>query len=451
MAQVYTLSGYPEEVIAHAFAKTSRSPHSFADMIKELDQEKSNQFHSKWVLEYGHSSIAEHVVVHLAVEDASRLAVEALESGRIASYTEQSTRYQAKNATDVFYGEDWSEDFILDYRKHIENLFALYDKIHQAAGMHGKRLGFAGYDFARFVLPLATKVNVGMTINARALRRTLCKMLASDFPEISSLGELIRDRVLEVAPTLLRHVTPCRVTTNIKKFAKSHDQFLVSGSRLERKCHIEPIEISCVKFNVETDDILAGLPFEFSTTEWGNKFWSRDALKAFLADLGEHDVVPRAFENGQLSFEILSDYGSYYDMKRHRIATLLVQRPSIGVCGYLIPGYDILKEVGLLEEYREVMDGVATCVEKWRHLPESIYLLPNAFRIRYKMDINPRELIEIVKLRGINKNGHTSYRFIGLRMLEIAASKNPDIFGWLRRLVLEEDSSEKMIQGYRVG
>lgn len=82
------------ETIAVAFAKTSRSPNSFDEIAAELSDEKSADFHEKWVVGYGHSSVAEHAVLHIAVENISRLAVECLESNRLASYTEKSSRYQ---------------------------------------------------------------------------------------------------------------------------------------------------------------------------------------------------------------------------------------------------------------------------------------------------------------------------------------------------------------------
>src|SRR5574342_1334225 len=82
------------EIIAVAFAKTSRSPESFRDIAAGLSDEKSAQFHDKWVGGYGHASVAEHAVLHLAFETVSRLAIEAIESNRLASYTETSTRYQ---------------------------------------------------------------------------------------------------------------------------------------------------------------------------------------------------------------------------------------------------------------------------------------------------------------------------------------------------------------------
>ena len=93
---VYLLSprALSPETIAVAFAKTSRSPESFRDIAAELSDESSAKFHEKWVVGYGHASVAEHAVLHLAFENVSRIAIESIESNRLASYTEKSTRYQ---------------------------------------------------------------------------------------------------------------------------------------------------------------------------------------------------------------------------------------------------------------------------------------------------------------------------------------------------------------------
>ena len=101
--EIYLLSprAISPETIAVAFAKTSRSPESFRAIAAELSDEKSAQFHEKWVVGYGHASVAEHAVLHIAFENVSRLAIESIESNRLASYTEKSTRYQ-KWGTDDF-------------------------------------------------------------------------------------------------------------------------------------------------------------------------------------------------------------------------------------------------------------------------------------------------------------------------------------------------------------
>ena len=68
------------------------NPHDTADAFGAL-QEKARAFAEKYVLGYGHGSVAEHGTVHLALENVSILASKAVEDARLASYTEKSTRY----------------------------------------------------------------------------------------------------------------------------------------------------------------------------------------------------------------------------------------------------------------------------------------------------------------------------------------------------------------------
>ncbi len=114
---IYALKNLPEEVVAVLFAYYSQSRESLRrnllKLIREQDidlearlntsspeetelaeaKDKARQFHEKWVVGYGHASVAEHAVVHLAIEDVSIIASKIIEGSRLASYTEKSTRY----------------------------------------------------------------------------------------------------------------------------------------------------------------------------------------------------------------------------------------------------------------------------------------------------------------------------------------------------------------------
>src|SRR5689334_15211553 len=110
-ADVFALSGLPEEVIAVLFAYYSRSRDELRTNLARLlaDQEidvsgapqrafglateKARAFHEKWVVGYGHASVAEHAVVHLAVENVSIIASKVIEDLRLGAFTEKSTRY----------------------------------------------------------------------------------------------------------------------------------------------------------------------------------------------------------------------------------------------------------------------------------------------------------------------------------------------------------------------
>jgi len=115
------------EVIAVTFAKTSRSPLSFQEIADELSDESSAEFHEKWVVGYGHASVAEHAVLHIAIENISRMAIECIESNRLASYTEKSTRYQKWDA-DAFVIPPELEGHPLrgEYERTVKMLFQTY-------------------------------------------------------------------------------------------------------------------------------------------------------------------------------------------------------------------------------------------------------------------------------------------------------------------------------------
>ena len=117
------------ETIAVAFAKTSRSPDSFRDIAAELSDEKSAQFHEKWVVGYGHASVAEHAVLHIAFENISRLAIESIEGNRLASYTEKSTRYQKWAPDDFFIPKELDGHPLRDeYVDTVRLLFRTYEE-----------------------------------------------------------------------------------------------------------------------------------------------------------------------------------------------------------------------------------------------------------------------------------------------------------------------------------
>lgn len=92
--KIYSLDRLKPEITAVCFAKCSRSPDSFKDIAKELTEEKSSIFNEKYVVGYGHGSVAEHACLHVAIENISILATKVVEDNRLASFTEKSTRYQ---------------------------------------------------------------------------------------------------------------------------------------------------------------------------------------------------------------------------------------------------------------------------------------------------------------------------------------------------------------------
>ena len=241
---VYAIYNLPEEVIAVIFAYVSRSPRSFRDNLERLlagDEgdigafgagaaavaatqaaATASAFHERWVVSYGHASVAEHATVHLGVERVSRLASAALElANPFLSFTEYSQRYQGPER-DAYYRPHLTAREAKVYDGVMQSLYDSYLAIRQAIVRYlaeeggldladektARRLERQAFEDARYALPLATLTNLGVTGNARALRDAIVLLRSSSHPEEARLGEAMLDEAKVVVPTLLRHADP---------------------------------------------------------------------------------------------------------------------------------------------------------------------------------------------------------------------------------------------------
>jgi thymidylate synthase ThyX len=213
------------EVIAVAFAKTSRSPESFREIAAGLTAEKSAEFHDKWVVGYGHASVAEHAVLHLALENVSRLAIESIESNRLASYTEKSTRYQVFDRDAYYTPSNLAASKYADlYRDTIHLLFDTYfasiepvrtvilKKYPRREGENEKRyegrIRSKWIDNCRYLLPTATLANVGMTANARVLEHATSSFgCHTSLEEVREIGSEMKCVAQGEVPTLVKYAT----------------------------------------------------------------------------------------------------------------------------------------------------------------------------------------------------------------------------------------------------
>src|SRR3972149_1339172 len=223
--EIYLLSprALSPETIAVAFAKTSRSPESFRDIAAGLTDEKSAQFHEKWVVGYGHASVAEHAVLHIAFENVSRLAIESIESNRLASYTEKSTRYQRWEPGGYHVPVELKEVPELEklYRQTCDLLFETYAETlgpvrkvvergtppREGESQEKRDAGIRSryVDACRFLLPVSALANVGMTANARVLEHAIRKMLSHPLAEVRQIGQEVKRVAQGEVPTLVKY------------------------------------------------------------------------------------------------------------------------------------------------------------------------------------------------------------------------------------------------------
>ena len=123
----------------------------------------------------------------------------------------------------------------------------------------------------------------------------------------------------------------------------------------------------------------------------------------------------RGFEHTDYTFELVSDYGAFRDLQRHRMLTIQWQELTPAL-GYAIPAEVIA--AGLDRRWRQAVDTAeAAWAEIRPDLPEQAqYLVTLAHRVRYVIKLNAREALHLIELR-TSPQGHPSYRRICREML----------------------------------
>jgi thymidylate synthase (FAD) len=156
------------------------------------------------VIESGHGSTIEHVVFTFGISGVSRTLSHQLVRHRAGvAFDQQSQRYVTfKGASTMLPAsiEEADDDVRAAYEAQIENSMGLYGDLVQA--------GIPAED-ARFVFPNATRTNLVMTTNLRALIHMsglrLCTMAQW---EIRRLFQLIRHEIFQVSPFLGSFLAP---------------------------------------------------------------------------------------------------------------------------------------------------------------------------------------------------------------------------------------------------
>lgn len=478
---VFALMGLPEEVIAVLFAYYSRSRDDLRTNLAKLltDQElnvtggaeagqggpalrlaseKARAFHEKWVIGYGHASVAEHAAIHLAVENVSILASKAIEDLRLGSYTEKSTRYVVFDQHSFVEPHGLSPEAAQRYREAAERLFKVYldliPKITAKLQSRSQRpdgMSDAAYnaairaqvcDMMRGLLPVGTRTNLGITANARALEALLSKLYSSPLGEVRELAGKMHRAAEVVTPTLVKHAAPNpyrhSLATEVAKVVRTIYSPPPEGANATMVIH-QPVRL--IRYDKDAlERIATALIYEGSDASVHFQGISdalrhtvnrelEDIVKSSLRSRGLHDAVPRAFECATMTFELMMDFGAYRDLQRHRMLTPAVQKLTCRL-GFETPRE--LLEMGFVEPYVEAMMAAR---DTWMYLEneypnEAQYVVPLGYRVRVLWTLNLRELFHVIELRSA-KQGHPSYRRIAQGLYRVACSAHP----WLKDLI----------------
>jgi thymidylate synthase ThyX len=487
---VFAVHGVEPEVQAYAMAKYSRSALSMKESLKEISEQKAEQFLNTFYFQYGHRSIADLAHLAFAIEKLSILAAIVLVDEQRWDGQERSTRYQNFKKSGYFI-PDFGTDAVAraEYCATIDFLFAEYEAFTQemlryytgkiprpqemAEDQYTRTLRARAFDNSRYLLPLATNTSLGQIVNARTLETQIARLLSSPYAEVRHLGALLKDAAREpsynVQAESMRALVeeikaanpdlgakaeqqllrPTRVAPTLVKYADASAYESQTRTELERAA-TELMEGVSLERNTKIVDLVEDQPLEveiaatliYSACHYSYRQVSErvQALTAKqrseIIDLGmrhrgRHDELLRSFHAGQqFKFDILMDIGGFRDMHRHRRCTQIEQ----GFTRH--HGYDTppdIKEAGLDARYKTATQKAIHASDKCNATGThaELYLLPMAFRKRtlFKMDF--AEALYISELRS-GAAGHFSYRNVAYAMYEEVAKKHPSLAKYFR-------------------
>ena len=469
---VFALRNLPEVVKGALFARYSRSPKSlrrlfldeFVDQVEagsslaEIGMARADKLYERVFDEYGDDSVAQLGGAHLACEGASNILTKVLEWGRLMAYLEQSTRYIAYNdrlgnrwkylvPTELDDNTDVKRQYIecLDrafevYARWIPPVEDYYRAKHPRAsgdpeGVYKRTIRAKALDTLRGLLPAATQSNVGIFGTGQAFETLLLRMRVHPLVEVRQYADLMLTELRQVIPSFLKRVDRedrgqrwSRYLDDTRQAIEAIAQRLLAGAAVEPRAEVvltdfdpegelKVVAAALYAASDLPDDALLQRARQLSSAQ------RAAILRAYVGERQNRRHKPgRAFERTTYRFDVLTDYGAFRDLQRHRLLTLEWQ-PLSPHHGYDIPG--AVRDVGALADWERVTEGSAQVYEALCRagLPHvGPYAVSMAYRVRFYMQLNAREALHMIELRTAPQ-GHPSYRRVCQQMHRLIAER----------------------------
>ena len=161
---------------------------------------------------------------------------------------------------------------------------------------------------------------------------------------------------------------------------------------------------------------------------------------------------PRSFEMTSYTFDLLTNFGMFRDLHRHRALTLERQLLTTD------HGFDTQKEIvklGIEKDFKDCMYFTKSIFQKMRNRfpDQSQYIVNFAYNYPYYMRFNLREATHLIELRTVPQ-GHADYRKVVQKMYYLINKKHPTLskimkFVDLNQYDLERFESEKRTEEKR--
>ncbi len=457
---VFALKNLPETVKGALFARYSRSAKSLRRLFLDefLDQvaaavpaesatvgsQRADKLYARLLGEYGDDSVAQLGGAHVACEGVSNVLTKVLEWGRLMAYLEQSTRYvpltDRSNGRWKYLvpaeldGSPVRETFV----RTLDAAFETYARWIPAIETHFRTkypqsprdsdsvyravIRAKALDTLRGLLPAATQSNVGLFGTGQAYEALLLRMFAHPLREVRAHADAMLAELRQIIPAFLTRIDqPDRGGRWIDYLAATRRAFQTAADPIVAGADAGPRpEVVLTDFDPDgetkvvaaalygasalPDDQLIAIARRLSADERAS------LLRAYTGTRTNRRHKPgRAFERTTYRFDVLTDYGAFRDLQRHRLLTLDWQ-PLSTRHGYTQPA--AIEEAGALADWREIMERSAelydALVDDGRR-DVAPYGVVMAYRVRFYMEMNAREAMHLIELRTAPQ-GHPAYR-----------------------------------------
>ncbi len=464
---VFALVNLPEVVKGALFARYSRSPLSLRrlfldEFVGELDisgdetidatigLRRAEELYNRVFFEYGDDSVAQLGGVHLACEQSSNLLTKVLEWGRLMAYLEQSTRYIAYDDRPGGRFRYYRDPEVLSsplgarYIADLDRQFEVYsvlvakmkdfyrETVPQGSGdsdfIYRQAISAKAYDSVRGILPAASLSNVGIYGTGQAYEALLIRMRSHPLPEARDYAELILKELRKVIPSFLTRVDlPDRGEEIGKYQADTRERLeelsehffpddapvanapLVDLTDFDPDAEVKLVASALYPHTRHPDRVVEERVHQMTVEERVR------VLQALVGDRGNRRHRPgRALERPAYRFDILSDYGAFRDLQRHRMLTIDWQQLST-THGYVRP--PDVDTAGCTSEFDSAMERSDSLYLAMEEVfpQQASYAVSLAYKVRYMMHMNAREAMHLLELR-TSPQGHPAYREVGQQM-----------------------------------
>ena len=479
---VFALVNLPDIVKGALFARYSRSAKSLRrlfldEFVGDLDVSgdqsidatvglvRAEQLYDRVFYEYGDDSVAQLGGVHLACEQTSNLLTKVLERGRLMAYMEQSTRYisydsRLPNGRYRYYRDPdiLSSALGARYVGGMDRMFDTYAglvpvlqawfaaQLPKPPGdsdfAYRQSIKAKAFDALRGLLPAAATSNVGIYGTGQAYEALLLRMRAHPLPEARSYAEMMLTELRKVIPSFLRRVdAPDRggawsdyLEKNQRAMQDLTDGLFGHPGGFADSLHrAEGPEVTLLEWDPEAETkVVASMLYPFTSlpetsilarVERMSVEERLEVMRRYAGERANRRHRPgRALERVNYRFDVLSDYGAFRDLQRHRMLTIEWQSLTPGH-GYQLP--PAVVAAGAADAFEASMARSAELYDvllSWIGLPQASYAVALAFRVRYTMHLNAREAMHLIELR-TTAQGHPEYRKVCQQMHRLIAEQ----------------------------